>query len=230
MSKVQSNGDLAWYQDVNILARRPSEFFPTTTQTSEERLNAIVRLIAYGSLAAYLVGGKATYVAYGAVLIVGVSVIFRFGRPRGSATDRRNKNAGVGMMYDSDSETYTRSEPYSNLVPEHVQRATIRCSPSTPANPFSNATVGALLADPSRPPACAYDSQATTIRRNFNKGLFRNLDDVYEVENSQRQFVTQPVTTSAPDTIAFAQFLYGSRGQTCKESTKACRPWFAVRD
>ena len=185
MSIVQSNGDLAWYQDVNILARRPSEFFPTTTQTSEERLNAIVRLIAYGSLAAYLVGGKATYVAYGAVLIVGVSVIFRFGRPRGSATDRRNKNAGVGMMYDSDSETYTR---------------------------------------------CAYDSQATTIRRNFNKGLFRNLDDVYEVENSQRQFVTQPVTTSAPDTIAFAQFLYGSRGQTCKESTKACRPWFAVRD
>ena len=224
-------GDLAWYQDVKALARRPSEFFPTTIQTAEERLNAIVRLIAYGSLAAYLVGGKNVYIAYGAVLIAGISVIFRFGRTRGRGG--RNKNAGGCMMDDSmygPSETYTRSEPYSNLVPEHVQRATIRCSPSTPSNPFSNATVGALLADPSRPPACSYDSQATTIRTNFNKGLFRNLDDVYEVENSQRQFVTQPVTTSAPDTGAFAQFLYGSRGQTCKESTKACRPWFAVRD
>lgn len=220
-SNDDGSGDLVWYQDVKALARRPSEFFPTTSQTAEERLNAIVRLVAYGSLAAYLVGGKAVYFAYGAVFIVVLSVIFRFGRANGR--DGRNKNEDTGMLY-------TRSEPYSNIVPEHVQRATTRCSPSTPNNPFSNATVGALLADPSRPPACAYDSQATTIRKNFNKGLFRNLDDVYEVENSQRQFVTQPVTTSAPDTIAFAQFLYGSRGQTCKETTKACRPWFAVRD
>jgi hypothetical protein len=70
---------------------------------------------------------------------------------------------------------------------------------------------------------------AKQIRKNFNKGLFRNLDDVYEVENSQRQFVTMPVTTSAPDTIAFAEYLFGNK-KTCKEDPSLCQPWNASRN
>jgi hypothetical protein len=93
-------------------------------------------------------------------------------------------------------------------------------------------TVGALITDPGRAPACSYDAPgvADEMRRGFNRGLFKNLEDVYEVENSQRQFYTMPVTTSAPDTIAFAEFLYGSRGKTCKEAPEKCKPWFATRD
>ena len=91
--------------------------------------------------------------------------------------------------------------------------------------------MGALLGDEGRAPACSYDTPgvAKEMRKNFNKGLFRNLDDVYEVENSQRQFYTMPVTTGAPDTIAFAEFLFG-RKKTCKEDPAMCEPRFAARD
>jgi hypothetical protein len=117
-----------------------------------------------------------------------------------------------------------KNESYANLRPTTVKRENKQCSPSTSDNPYSNATVGALLGDEGRAPACSYDSPgvAKDIRKNFNKGLFRNLDDVYEKENSQRQFYTMPSTTSAPDTIAFAQFAYGSRGLTCKEDSSKC--------
>jgi hypothetical protein len=124
-----------------------------------------------------------------------------------------------------------KNESYANLRPTTVKREKKDCSPSTPNNPFSNATVGALLDDEGRPPACSYDSPgvAQQIRKNFNKGLFRNLDDVYEVGNSQRQYVPQPVTTASPDTIAFGQFLFGNQS-TCKEDPSRCRPYFSSRN
>jgi hypothetical protein len=124
-----------------------------------------------------------------------------------------------------------KNESYSNLRPTTVKRERKRCSPSTADNPFSNATVGALLGDEGRAPACSYDDPgvAKEMRKNFNKGLFRNLDDVYEKESSARQFYTMPVTTGAPDTIAFAEFLFG-RKDTCKSNPALCEPRFASRD
>lgn len=202
--------DPIWYEDVRILPARYAEFFPSRDQSDEERLNAIVRLIAYASIAAFLPRMRVKYLALGLASIALTTLAYRF-----------SKNPRESM-----------SEPYGNVAPRTVKRGNARCSRPTDKNPFSNMTVGALISDPGRAPACSYDAPgvADEMRRGFNKGLFKNLEDVYEVENSQRQFYTMPVTTSAPDTIAFAEFLYGSRGKTCKEAPEKCKPWFATRD
>jgi hypothetical protein len=138
----------------------------------------------------------------------------------------------ISLAYALGAKKKVKNEAYSNIRPKTLTREKKACYKSDPNNPFGNATVGALLGDEGKAPACGYDEPgvASQIRKNFNKGLFRNLDDVYEVENSQRQFYTMPVTTSAPDTIAFGEFLFGSKGTTCKEDPSKCDPWFASRN
>ncbi|ABT14958.1 hypothetical protein NY2A_B559L [Paramecium bursaria Chlorella virus NY2A] len=203
------NQDPIWFQDLSVIFKRPSEIIPTRDQSDSERVNAMIRLVLYCSFAVALIRQNYLYAVLGLAIIAIISLAYALGR-----------------------KTPKSNEAYGNIRPYSVKRDTKSCSKSSTNNPFSNATVGALLDNEARPPACSYDdpSMANAMRKNFNKGLFKNLDDVYELENSQRQFYTMPVTTSAPDTIAFGQFLYGGKSTTCKEDPSKCMPYFATRD
>ena len=201
--------DPIWFDDIGVLWKHPSEIIPARDQTDSERVNALVRLVMYCSIAVALIRYNVMYVVLGLAIVAIISLSYALGKKKKA-----------------------HNESYSNIRPNTVRREKKRRSASTPDNPFGNATVGALLDDPEKPPMEGYDEPgvAQNIRKNFNKGLFRNLDDVYEVENSQRQFYTMPCTTSAPDTIAFAEYLFGRPGQTCKENTNMCNPWDASRN
>lgn len=95
------------------------------------------------------------------------------------------------------------------------------CVRPTRDNPFGNYLV---TDDPARAPACPYESVASEIRDFFNVGLPRNAGDVYERENSQRQFYRNPVTESIPNTKVFGDFLYG-HGANCKQDSSVCTGW-----
>lgn len=198
--------DPPWYDDVRVLWNRPTEFFPTATQSDDERFNAVVRLVAYAAVGCSFVRGTPKMLVFGAAVIAFLSLSYRVGKKT-----MRN----------------VMSEPYAHLTPGTVQRRPQKCTPPTADNPFMNATVGSLMADPGRASACPYSEVKNQVWKGFDNGLFKNLEDVYDVENSQRQYYVMPVTTSAPDTIAFAQFCYGSKTaneSTCKEDTSRCAP------
>lgn len=201
-------GDPIWFKNLRILIDRPSEIIPTRDQSDAERVNALVRLVLYCSLSVALIRSNAMYAVLGLAIVIIISLAYALGAKK-----------------------KVKNEAYSNIRPNTITREKKACYKPNPNNPFGNATVGALLNDEGKPPACGYDEPgvATQIRKNFNQGLFRNLDDVYEVENSQRQFYTMPVTTSAPDTIAFGEFLFGNK-RTCKEDPSLCQPWNASRN
>lgn len=238
--------DPVWYENVGILSQKYDEFFPTKSQSDEERLNSMVRLIAYASVAVYVINFNVKYLAFGLISVALLTFTYKYNKTYArdtgmdAAADRPMERRGRSMTVRRGQPgerayptTKTVREPsYANLRPKDVRRARVQCSRPSADNPFSNMTVGELVRSPGRAPACSYDDAgvAEEMRRGFNRGLFRNLDDVYEVENSQRQFYTLPVTTSAPDTIAFAQFCYGTRGETCKETPWKCEPAFATRD
>lgn len=186
-------GDKIWFEDVAVLPRRWKEFFPTADQTSEERINSVVRLVVYATLAIFAYNQQARTLVMGAAVVAVVS--FAFGRQR-------------------------ESFPTAPAAPLQVT-GTAKCTPPTKDNPFANVLLSDLGSQ--RPPACAYDAVKDSIRTNFNDGLMRNATDVYERENSQRQFYTMPVTTGIPDTAAFSQFLYGGM-TSCKEDAAHCRP------
>ena len=186
-------GDKIWYEDVRVLPARWREFFPNAQQTSEERVNALVRLVIYASLAVFAYNREMRTLVLGAGVVAVVSVAFGHRR----------------------REAYPVPQP--PLVAKEPSKG---CTPPTRDNPFANV----LLTELGKPrgPACAYDAVKGEIKAHFNTGLLRNATDVYEAENSQRQFHSMPVTTTIPDTAAFANFLYGDMNKICKQSPAHC--------
>lgn len=206
--------DRAWYDDIRALPRRPDEFWPRAAHSSEERLNSIIRLIVYVTLGVSLYRGDVRYVTFGALAVTLVSLahssVFR--------STRRHRRAADESFEEEAHPAMGGIRKRSSQKP-----SALACTASTPRNPFANMLLTDLADDPGRPPACKYDDHKHLIHQNFNKGLVRNAYDVYDKENSQRQWMTMPVTTSAPDTIAFAQFCYGNAGRkTCKEDPSRC--------
>ena len=108
-----------------------------------------------------------------------------------------------------------------DYVPAPAAPADEACVLPTASNPFGNFLLTDHADRPDRAPACEYDFVKDDIRREFNDGLPRNVGDVYERQNSQRQFYTMPNTRSLPDTKAFAEFLYGNSGG-CKQDPSKC--------
>ena len=225
--------DGPWFRDAGALVRRPLEFWPSRDQTPEERLNSLVRFLAYVSVAVYAYSRRPKWLLFGLGAATVVSLAYSVD-DHPATTDRRKHRPWLARMAAPDdaqrSSTTRRGSggrggAGSGGGASGGGRALgpARCTLSSPENPFANVLVGG---DPSRPPACKYDEHKHLIRRNFNAGLVRDAFDIYERQNNQRQWMTMPVTTSAPDTVAFANFCYGSGRPTCKEDTTRCTGFY----
>lgn len=239
--------DPVWYHDVRVLWRRPAEFFPSRDQTPEERVNSLVRLITYAGLAvfAYSRRPKVLLLALIAVAIVSLayraypqlSPVFRPAVLRAEdRVERGTMRRHTGTTGATGNEQFVfpsppqprvdpRHGPSCRLKPDGTRVCTGKTAPactwSTPSNPFANVLLTEYRDNPDRPPACEYDAMKEDVRRNFNRGLIRSAGDVFERENSQRQYYTMPVTTTYPDSTSFAMFAYGTR-ESCKENPARC--------
>lgn len=66
------------------------------------------------------------------------------------------------------------------------------------------------------------DSDVQNQMQNlYNSSIYRNLEDVWERENSQRMFYTVPIQTVPNSQTDFANWLYKT-GPTCHENTQYC--------
>ena len=96
------------------------------------------------------------------------------------------------------------------------------CRKPTKDNPFMNpAIVDYNTENP--PAACNINDEYIndSIQVNFNHELFRDVDELWERKNSQRQFYTIPNTAIPNNQTEFANWLYKVE-DTCKENTVKC--------
>jgi len=121
---------------------------------------------------------------------------------------RSPKESDDSLEADRDGGAF---EGYSNdLVDPKVRvdpKTNQICKVSTPDNPFGNTLPGdneVLNATP----ICDPSAHKQTIEANFDKGLFNNLDDIFQRNNSQRQFVVNPSTTVPNDRESFMTWLW----------------------
>lgn len=102
----------------------------------------------------------------------------------------------------------------------NAKENSLECRQSTRENPFANMLVSEYGKElPAKP--CQYDDIKEDVEKNFNIGLYRDLDDPFNKNNSQREFMTVPNGGQPPDTRAFAEFLNGPKGN-CKSDNAAC--------
>jgi len=88
-------------------------------------------------------------------------------------------------------------------------------------NPFMNPLLTDYIDRPNRIAASSTTEDLTgkiacDVNSKFYFNLYRDVDDIWEKENSQRQFYTTAATTIPNDQETFAKWCYG-RVPTCKE-------------
>ena len=102
------------------------------------------------------------------------------------------------------------------------------CQKPTEENPFMNPTVNDFGVEmPPEPCNVEDDEIKERIDESFNKNLFMDVSDLYEKQNSQRQFYTIP-GSNIPDTINFANWLYSPKN-TCKVNQSKCGSFEDIR-
>lgn len=146
-------------------------------------------------------------------------------------------------IYDSDNSLHlgTKQKPSNYLrdkaeslytVDEMIDYEKNTCRRPTPDNPLMNPGVTEYgTYDP--PVACNSDDEEIkeSIKVNFNHELFRDVDELWERENSQRQFYTMPNTGVPNKQNEFAEWLYKlPTSSICKEDTTACYRYSNLRD
>ncbi len=191
--------DAFWYNDITVLYNNPTAVVPSSSQTVNEKLNSVTRLGIYMGviLAIFHQNPKYLYITVVTIFII------------------------LYLKYSSD---YRNVDTIANIGGRV-------CTVPTKDNPFMNATMGDYMnIDPTtkkivdRPPACDVTDPRVKaqINEKFNEGLFRDIDDVFNRLNSQRQFYTTASTTIPNDREAFINWI-GKRGPSCKEDPNACQ-------
>lgn len=189
-------GDVIWYEDINILFRKNllTEYFPTPDMTLNEKFNSVVRLSLYLSIILICYSGKVNY-----VFILIFCMLFTF-------LVKSFRKSNIDEKFNSDlnnEKTYVKP---------------------TFDNPFMNIQYDDYVKQPNRESLSKKyvgNTEKTKdidleIEEKFNYNLYKDMSDIFNKNNSQRQFYTNPITTIPNDQHSFANWLYNN-GPTCKE-------------
>lgn len=83
-----------------------------------------------------------------------------------------------------------------------------KCTEPTQNNPFMNVLLTDYKDNPNRKSCVINNQTKKKMSKNFNHNLYKDVSDVYEKSNSQRQYYTMPSTTIPNDQTSFAKWLY----------------------
>lgn len=188
-----------WTEDISILLQTDKliEFVPTDNMLFNQKLNSVVRFALYLTIILYLYNFN--YLNLYILIGVMLSTYFIY-----SYRDSKNKNIESINNYDS-ATNYKRKNKIKNPK---------TCRKPTKDNPFMNWGVY----DKTFKKACDINDIEIKgkVEKDFNEGLYQNIGDVYQKNNSQRQYYTMPVSSGISEQSDFANWLYGVP-PTCKE-------------
>jgi hypothetical protein len=203
VSNIQT--DKFWFNDFGVLFRpnRVTEFFPSNQQTLEERMNSIARLGLYSSLLTMAYKRDFSKIAiFLATLIITYAVY---------------KNYTKEDVMDVEQPLYKKSMKIVKDIKPTLN------------NPFMNTLMTDHIENPKKGPALEYyqdTKKAEDIRKDisekFNHNLYMDINDMYEKNNSQRQFYTTPNTEIPSNQEKFLNFMYPNM-TSCKDEAKNCR-------
>ncbi len=190
-----------WYKDPLHLFTKDNfmNFIPSRDLNYEENLNSMVRFSIYFSVIIFIL--RRNFVVFMFPLIVMLITFFM------SKTKQKEILFEHLFLKDHNLE----KNRYTNVL----------CQKPTEHNPFMNVMMNDYYENPNRKKACNISQK--NIKREaekyFNKNLYRSVSDIFNKEASDRQWITNPITTIPNDQNAFAKWCY-QRGPSCKEGSK----------
>ena len=197
-----------WYNDPTILFSQDSitEIFPSKRFDILRKLNAIVRLSIFYTIIMYLLKREQKYLII-PLIVMGITWIIWY-KQEDIHTD--------AVMKES------MSDNIDDLV--KINDLNTECRVPDKENPFMNPTLADYGSDKPPPPkSCpSYNNKGVQrrVEELFNEDLYRDVNDIFGKNNSQRQFYTVPGSQVPNDQGSFAQWCYGTP-PTCKEGNRA---------
>lgn len=127
-------------------------------------------------------------------------------------------NYRIGKEYNLDSKIKTNKKLNYEFNENYKKN---KCRKPTADNPYMNIVFSDYLDAANVPEPCNSDQTKDDSQYLYNSTVYRNIEDVYERQNSQRLFYTLPITTIPNKQGEFADWLYKT-GPQCKENTSKC--------
>ncbi len=127
-------------------------------------------------------------------------------------------NYRLGKEYTLNNNNIDKNKLSYELNEEYKKN---NCRKPTADNPFMNVVFSDYLDASNTPEPCNSDETKDESKFLYNSSIYRNIEDVFERENSQRLFYTLPITTIPNKQKDFADWLYKT-GPQCKENTSKC--------
>lgn len=181
-----------WFEDPSVLFNRNNYmlFFPTSYMNHHQKLNSLIRLSVYISIVMFLYSMNYLYLFIPIVTMILTFLMFK-------SSNYRLKS----------KETFCEDKNYIN---------------PTKDNPFMNILMNEYIDNPCRDTILNNEqSNNNEIIKNvndkFNINLYKDLSDVYDKMNSQRQYYTTPITTIPNKQKDFADWCFRTN-KTCKEN------------
>lgn len=169
-----------WVNNPRILIakNRLVEFVPTGDMTTNEQLNAIARFGLYL--------GVLLTIIYRDINMIYITLVI-----------------GVLTQFISEHYYVPHGEGFNNSIETQFQQPTNN-------NPFMNVLLTDINKRPERKPAAdlSHPIVKAEVEQGFNKGLYRDINNIWDRNNSQRQFYTTPSTTVPNDRDSFMKWCY----------------------
>lgn len=193
-----------WFQDIQnfITLKNYHTFFPSSDMTFIAQLNALQRLALYFCVVLYIIRQDANV-----FFVLAFMSIFTF------------------LLYSIDTKNKINEKLLMDKL--HIQKDNHTgelCYKPHKNNPFMNILMSDYSEMPERPQACNITDPAVKkeVKKMFDTNLYRDTSDVFHKNASDRQWVTNAITTIPNDQGNFAKWLYQT-GPSCKDGNgEAC--------
>ena len=181
-----------WLNNPTILFKsdRITNLFPQKTDSFEEKLNSISRLVILLTVLGFIYTQSIRIVIACVLTLFAIVIVYK---------NKANESIKEGLT-------------------ENKQPAAVFTKPSK-HNPLMNVLLTEIEDNPTRPPAepaFAPEVEAQINEEAIDPRIFKDLGDNIEFENSMRNFYATANTQIPNDQAAFAQFCYGNM-PSCKE-------------
>lgn len=203
--------DQIWIQHVDVIFQKDRllEIVPTNDMTYPEKLNALMRASIYLGVFLCLFRSNYLFLYIPIGMLLFQYIIYKLDPSK--FMEGNEAQTKENMTLDDIKAIFSNTDERSSKT---VNQPT--CITPSNENPFMNPLV---TESRYRQPACkSFNDKPLQdkITNYFDDNLFKDPSDIYDKNNSQRQFFTMPYTTFPNDQGTFASWLYG-RPASCKE-------------
>ena len=205
-----------WFNNPLILLENVSEVFPTKKMNSNEKLNAISRLVIILSCVGYIFTCSLSYLLMGLITLILIIIIYR------------NKDELLGEGITNEGYTNFNSKYHSKKLTDHTLNKELKTTfyKNSKENPLGNVLLTEIGDNPNRLSAQPTFNIKTSENitkdvkkmvqmlnpelENTNKQLYGDLWENFELDQSNRIFYSTANTRVTNDQGAFADLLYGT--------------------